>query len=105
MEFILCKHGPLGLDVQYVLEDIENEEEAIAKAHDAALHTKEGVLVALFTRDGDSLAGWKVFKDNKLRMESLDMLAESCGIDKDSYNFIKRHAEQMRKAKEKREKK
>ena len=102
MEFILCKHGPLGLDVQYVLEDIESEEEAIYKAHDAALQTKEGFLVALFTHDGYPIAGWEVHEKSKLQKKALDMLAESCGISKDSYDFIKKHAKQMQKAKDER---
>jgi len=100
MEFILSKCGRLGLDVHVPLEDIETEHEAIAMAHEDALHTKEGVLVAVFTRRGEALAGWKVLKDNKLREEPVDTLQDSCGIGPSSYDFIKRQADELRRARE-----
>ena len=62
MDFILSKHTRVGLDFHKPLEDIENEEEAIAKAHETALQTKEGVVVALFTREGDPVVAWTVLE-------------------------------------------
>lgn len=104
MEFILCKCGPLGLDIHIPIEDIETEEEAITQAHETALHTKQGVLVALFNRDGNPIVGWKVLKDNKLRREPLDTLQNACGIGQGSYEYIKRQADEMRKARKKKQK-
>jgi hypothetical protein len=103
MEFILSKCGPLGLDIHIPLEDIGTEEEAITKAHETALQTKQGVLVALFNRDGSPIVGWKVLKENKLRREPLDTLQNSCGIGSGSYEYIKRQADEMRKAREKKQ--
>lgn len=100
MEFILCKCGPLGLDVHIPLEDIENKEEAISKAHEIALQTKERVLVGLFTRDGDPLAGWKVLNDNKLRKEPLDTLQSACGVGQGTYEYAKKQADEIRRARE-----
>ena len=38
----------------------KNQDEAISKARDMAIDTKEGATVGLFTRDATAICGWKV---------------------------------------------
>jgi len=98
MDFILSKYGLLSMTINDILEGIETEEEAIALAHETALHTKEGWLVALFSRDGEPIIGWKVLKDKKLRQEPLDVLKNTISISQGSYEFIKSESDKRRKA-------
>ncbi len=100
MDFILyTKEHSFGLETHGPLEGIESEQKAIAKARETALGAKEQTLVALFSREGKSLAGWTRLKDEKLRKEDLDTLPDICRVGPETYPYLKRLADMRRRAK------
>ena len=100
MDFLLCKNGPFGLSIHIPLEDISSQEEAITKAKDIALVTKEGITLGLFTKDAEAICGWKVMKDNKLREENIEEMQYLFGVTSNSFDFAKRQARERRKSQE-----
>jgi len=101
MDYIVCKCGVYaGLKKNIPLENIKDDEEAICKAREIALETKEGATIGLFKRNGHTICGWKVLKDHKLREETADVIEQICGVGPDSFDFAKREADKIRKARE-----
>jgi len=100
MDFLVCQCGPLGYGNYIPLENIKNEEEAISKAQDIALETKEGFLVGLFTRDAVAVCGWKTIEDGKLKKETAEVMQNSCGVGPGTFEFAKINIEKLRKARE-----
>jgi translation initiation factor IF-2 len=98
MDFLVCKSGLLGLEIHVALEEVKDQEEAISKAKDIALHTKEGFTVGLFTREGDAICGWKVLAGGKLRKEDISVIRQKCFVGPGSFESAKRHGERLRKA-------
>ena len=99
MDFILyTKEHSFGLETHVPLESIESEQEAIAKARETALGAKEQTLVAFFSREGKALAGWTRLKDKKLRKEPLDTLPNICRVGPETYEYLKRCADERRRA-------
>jgi len=100
MDYLICKCGVyVGLKIDKPLENIKDNEEAIYKAREIALETKEGATIGLFTRDGHPICGWKVMKDDKLRDEPVDVIEQMCGVGPGSFDLAKKQADKMRRAK------
>jgi hypothetical protein len=101
MDYLICKFGVYaGLKIDIPLENIKDDEEAIYKAREIALETKEGATIGLFTRDGHPICGWKVMKDDKVTDEPVDVIEQMCGVAPDSFDLAKRQADKIRKARE-----
>ena len=99
MEYLVCKCGlRLDLGSNIPLEDIKDEEEAISKAQQIAIQTKEGATVGLFTRDANAICGWKVLKDAKLRDEPVDVVEQMCGVESGTFDLAKREADKIHKS-------
>jgi len=98
MDFLVCKSGLLGLEIHVALEDVKDQEEAISKAKDIALHTKAGFTVGLFTREGDAICGWKVLGGGKMRNEDISVIRQKCFVGPESFDSAKRQAERLPKA-------
>ena len=95
MEFLVCKCGLQGLQIHIPLESIKDQVEAVSKARDIALGTKEGATVGLFTRDAIAICGWKVLPDGKLRDEPADIIQDKFGVGPGSFDFAKKQADAL----------
>ena len=104
MDFLVCKCGLQGLSIHIPLEDIASQEEAISKARDIAMKTKEGATVGLFTRDANAICGWKICKSGKLRDESAEQIKYFCDVGPGSFDFAKKQADELRRFHEDKEK-
>ena len=99
MDYLVCKCGlGLGLGCNIPLENIKDEEEAISKAQQIAIQTKEGATVGLFTRDANVICGWKVLKDAKLRGEPVDVVKQMCGVESGNFDLAKREVDKYHKS-------
>jgi len=97
MDFLVCQCGPIGYGKYIPIENIKNKEEAISKAKDIALQTREGFLVGLFTRDGNAICGWKTIEGGKLKKESEEVMQNSCGVGPGTFEFAKKNVEKQKK--------
>ena len=99
MDYLVCKCGlGLGLRRYILLENIKDEEEAILKAQQIAIQTKEGATVGLFTRDANAICGWEVLKDAELRNEPVNVVEQMCGVKSGDFDLAKREADKIHKA-------
>ena len=98
MDFLVCKCGLKGLQVHIPLENMKVQDEAVSKARDMAINTKEGATVGLFTRDATAICGWKVLSGGKLRDEPANRIQYICGVGSGSFDFAKKQADALRKA-------
>lgn len=79
---------------------MKDQDEAVSKARDMAINTKEGATVGLFTRDAIAICGWKILSDGKLRDELANSIQYMCGVGTGSFEFAKKQADALRKARE-----
>ena len=100
MDFLVCKCGLQGLQIHIPLESIKDQVEAVSKAKDIAIGTKEGATVGLFTRDSVVICGWKVLSGGELRNEPADSIQDMCGVGPGNFDFAKRQADALRKARD-----
>ena len=83
----------LQLDIP--LTDVEDRTEAISKAREIATGTKEGVMVALFTRDAEPICGWKVIEGSELKDEYIEVIQNIFfGVSPENFNMAKRQKEE-----------
>ena len=105
MDYLVCFCGVYpGLSSNLPLADLKDEDEAISKAREIAVQFKEGITVGLFTRDADAICGWTVMKDSKLKDESLEVIQQTFYVVPGSFDLAKRQAEEIRKARERKNK-
>lgn len=91
MDFLVCQCDcDVDLEIHTPIENMKDQYEAVSKARDIALGTKEGATVGLFSRDGVAICGWKVLPDGKLRDEPADTIQDVCGVGPGSFDFAKR---------------
>jgi hypothetical protein len=84
------------VQIDKALTNVKDRTEAISKARVIATETKEGVMVALFTRDAEPICGWKVKKGN-LEDVSIDVIQDFFpGVRPDNFNMAKREQEKNR---------
>jgi hypothetical protein len=99
MDFLICEKGSgieRMLQIDKALTNIEDTEEAISKAREIATETKEGVRVALFTRDGKPICGWKVIEQGKLKDESIQEIQDIFfSVSPENFNMAKRQQEEI----------
>lgn len=103
MDFLVCKGGLQGLQLHIPLENMKDQDEAVSKAKDMAVDTKEGATVGLFTRDATAICGWKVLSGGKLRDEPADAIKYMFRVGPGSFDFAKKQADEIRRAKGKKQ--
>ena len=98
MDFLVSWNG-CGIrrmvSIDKALTDVEDETEAISKAREFALGANEG-MVALFTRDGEPICGWKVMEGGKLRDEPIDWIQNRFNVSPENFERAKRQGDEMR---------
>jgi len=57
MDFLVYIRGLQVLQPQIPLENMKDQDEAISKARDMAINTKESATIRLFTRDATAICG------------------------------------------------
>ena len=101
MDFLVCKKGSgiqRMLQIDKALTNIEDTEEAISKAREIATETKEGVRVALFTRDAEPICGWKVMEQGRLQDESIHEIQDIFfGVSPENFNMAMRQQEEIKR--------
>lgn len=100
MDFLVCKKACSGirqmLRIDRALTNVEDRTEAISKAREIATETKEGVMVALFTRDAEPICGWKVMEEGNLEDESIDVIQDIFfGVSPQNFDMAKRQQEEI----------